>query len=116
MGLENYRKAEKSFWELVTIIRRNEKKISKEILEKVEEILAQVRRVMRCHMGTVDYESALSSLKKVLRKNYRKFPKEIKEKINKAHEGSFYFLTIITNSPFILSFSIFSITSSILPR
>lgn len=116
MSLENYRKAEKSFWELVTIFRGNEKKIPKEISEKVEEILEQVRRVMRCHMGTVDYESALSSLKKVLKGNYRKFSKEIKEKIDKALKGSFYFPTMTTNSPFILSFSIFSITSSIFPR
>jgi len=102
LDLENYQKAEESFWELITIIRRNEKKISKEILEKVEEILAQVRIVMSCYVGIVDYKSALSSLKKVLKANYGKFPKEIQEKINKAHEGSFYFLTIITNSPFIL--------------
>jgi len=84
-------KTEKSFWELVTMIQRNEKEIPKEIFEKVEEILVKVRGVMSCHMGTVDYESALSSLKKVLKRNYRKLPKEIKEKINNAHSGFFIF-------------------------
>lgn len=72
------------FWNLINIIGKNKKKIPSQILTKVKEISEEVQKVMRCPMGRVDYESALSTLTKFLKENYGKIPKEIQEKIKEA--------------------------------
>lgn len=82
-GLE----AEEIFWNLVKTIRNHKKDIPKQISTEVTQISADCERAMGCPTGRVDYESALSTLKKLLEENCAKFPKKIQEEIGKTLEN-----------------------------
>lgn len=73
------------FWRLIAWTNKNPKLIPENIQGKINNLVGEVAKVMRCPptarssgSSSVNYEKAMGDLKKILKK-YPKLPKEIKK-------------------------------------